>query len=149
MIHGGIIMESMNKEKIKRFVLEHKTEICIFGGTIIAIGLGYFGYKYIPKIKVGKVTSNSKTSRQITETVAKKVPCKELCGNLVDEMLVPIVTDDTSAPVIKIIDVREHLRNLPTGYHPSKLKLTEALNMGVELLDNQTIVSSHTRCYAA
>lgn len=82
-------MARVSKEKIKKYICDHKIEICIIGGTVIAIGLGYFGYKYIPKIKVGKVKVTVEASKQITETVIKEVPYKELWTDLSGEALTP------------------------------------------------------------
>ena len=59
---------------------------------------------------------------------------------------IPAVESD---PILRIIDVREHLRNLPQGHHPSVWKIAEAAESGIELAENQTIVSAHPRCYAA
>ena len=46
---------------------------------------------------------------------------------------------------IKIIRVRDHIRTLPQGYHPSELKVSEAVSLGIELKDNQTMVSRYLR----
>ena len=70
-----------------------------------------------------------------------------IAGGAVTEVsTVPTVK---SEPILRIIYVREHLRNLPQGHHPSVLKIAEAAESGIELAENQTIVSAHPRCCAA
>lgn len=75
--------------KIKKFVRAHKVEIWIIGETVIAIGIGYLGCKYIPKIKVDRVKAAVETSKQIAETVVTEIPYKEVWANLSGEALTP------------------------------------------------------------
>lgn len=50
-----------------------------------------------------------------------------------------------TAESIKESVVKQHLRNLPEGHHPSSVKLFEAAKKGITLKENQTIVSEYTR----
>lgn len=54
-----------------------------------------------------------------------------------------------SEQVFKSTSVKEHLRNLPKGHHPSAWKIAAATESGIELAENQTMVSAHMRRYAA
>ena len=42
-------------------------------------------------------------------------------------------------------NVKDHLRNLPEGWHASPEKIAEAELLGIELLPNQTLVNSYTK----
>lgn len=82
-------MKKISKEKIKNYVIEHKIELCIVGGTAIALGLGFLGYKCIPKIKISKIQTSNITSVPVSKTIIKELPFKELWDNLSGEKLTP------------------------------------------------------------
>ena len=123
----------MRENKLKSWIKAHKSEL-IFAGSIIITTVGA-----ILLVKKGD---------SVKKIVVKQMKMSS-SQSLEDIDKTPTISDVICTPTIKTIDVREHLRNLPNGYHPSALKLTEASDLGIELLENQTIVSSHSRCYAA
>lgn len=45
-------------------------------------------------------------------------------------------------PVLQTISRAQHIRNLPEGWRASSRKIEQAINMGIELKANQTIVDS-------
>lgn len=49
----------------------------------------------------------------------------------------------------KIVDIREHIRQLPKGQHASARKIVEATEDGVLLEPDQTFVSAYSRSYVA
>ena len=51
-------MSSVNK-KVKEFIKKHKIKLLIVGSIVIAIGFGYLGFKYIPKIKTKRTPTIS------------------------------------------------------------------------------------------
>ena len=115
--------------RFKKFVKQHKEEIIIAGVTITAV----VGAVLIAKnFDVLKKAVNPVSTPMV---IPKAAPTE-----------VAIVKNE---PTLKIIDVREHLRTLPTGYHASAHKIQEAAENGIALATNQTLVSSHPRCYAA
>ncbi len=123
----------MRENKLKSWIKAHKFKL-IFAGSIIITTVGaILLVKNGDSVKKIVVKQMKMSSSQSLEAIDKT----------------PTIPDVICTPTMKTIDVREHLRNLPNGYHPSALKLTEASDLGIELLENQTIVSSHSRCYAA
>ena len=123
----------MKENKIKTWVKTHKKELLIAGGVIVTA--------------VGTVLliDNMDAVKELVPEMQKKASSR-----------VPVVTIQNKTtdlvktqPITKIIDVREHLRNLPQGHHPSAGKIAEAVKSGIELTENQTIVSAHLRCCAA
>ena len=121
------------ENKIKTWAKAHKKELLIAGGVIVtAVGT------------VLLIDNMDAVKALITET-QKKALAKETIAIIENEIIDFVKTE----PITKIIDVREHLRNLPQGHHPSASKLAEAVKNGIELAENQTIVSAHPRCYAA
>lgn len=123
----------MKDNKFTAWVKAHKTELIIAGGVVLTT--------------VGAIllVDNWETVKGLFQTEAKITPSRPL--NVVTE--VPTAPAVESEPILRIIDVREHLRNLPQGHHPSVWKIAEAAESGIELAENQTIVSAHPRCYAA
>ncbi len=123
----------MKENKFTAWVKAHKSKLIIAGGVVLTtVGtiLLVDNWDAIKGFMVGE--TKIKPSRQL---------------NVVTE--VPTVPAVESEPILRIIDVREHLRNLPQGHHPSVWKIAEAAESGIELAENQTIVSAHPRCYAA
>ena len=123
----------MKEKKFSNWFKKHKTKLLVAGGVIVTT--------------VGTVLliDNWDLVKGFIVKEVKNVPAKSLD-------IKPDVTNTTvvdSEPVIRIIDVREHLRNLPCGYHPSAQKVAKAVELGIELDANQTIVSAHPRCYVA
>ena len=123
----------MKENKFTAWVKAHKSELIIAGGIVITT--------------VGAILlmDNWDAVKSIMHGEPKIKPSRPL--NVAAE--VPTIPVVESEPILKIIDVREHLRNLPQGHHPSTWKIAEATELGIELAENQTIVSAHPRCYAA
>ena len=46
----------------------------------------------------------------------------------------------------KSFKVKQHIRTMAKGKHHSTKKAVEAAKIGIELLPNQTIVESYTKC---
>lgn len=123
----------MKENRFTAWVKTHKTELIIAGGVVLtAVGaiLLVDNWESVKGVVVKEVRTTS-----------------TLPLNAKTE--VPTISAMESEPILKIVDVREHLRTLPIGHHPSSGKLAEAAEIGIELAENQTIVSAHPRCYAA
>ena len=120
----------MKENKIKTWVKEHKKGLLIAGGVIVTA--------------VGAVllVDNMDAVKSLVSEMQKKALSTATIENEIANFM-------KSEPTAKIVDVREHLRNLPQGHHPSANKIAEAVKSGIELAENQTIVSAHPRCYAA
>ncbi len=117
------------KNRFKNFVKRHKEEIIIAG---IAITAGVGGVLLAKNLDALKETIKPISTPTV---IPKSIPTEAVVI--------------TKKPMLKIIDVKEHLRTLPTGYHASAHKIQEAAENGIALATNQTFVSSHSRCYAA
>lgn len=126
-----LLMKEENK--IKTWVKAHKKELFIAGGVIVtAVGAVF-------------LIDNMDAVKALIPEAQKKVLSKETTATIENEINNLTKTE----PITKIIDVKEHLRNLSQGHQPSASKLAEAAKNGIKLAENQTIVSAHTRCYAA
>ena len=122
----------MKENKLKSWVINHKLHlICI--GSIVIVSVGTF--LFIGSLNAAKKSVPLNVSMESIKAVYSG---KEF-----------INVSELEEKTLKAIDVREHLRNLPKGYHPSLKKISEAATLGLDLSENQTIVSSHVRCYAA
>lgn len=117
------------ENRFKNFVKRHKEEIIIAGITITAVVGGVLLAKNLDALKETIKPVSTPT------VIPKSIPTEAA-----------VVAKE---PVFKIIDVKEHLRTLPTGYQASTHKIQEAAENGIALATNQTFVSSHSRCYAA
>lgn len=123
----------MKENKFTAWVKSHKTELIIAGGVVLTTVGAILLVDNWESVK-GVVVKDVHTTPALPLNATTEVPT------------IPVVE---SEPILKIVDVREHLRNLPLGHHPSSSKLAEAAEIGIELAENQTIVSAHPRCYAA
>lgn len=121
----------MKDNKFTNWVKKHEDELCIVGGVVVAV--------------VGTVMlANNWDKMKLLLSSASKhniINSQSQLG-IVNE--IPIAD---KASISKIVDIREHLRNLPQGHHPSALKITEAAESGITLNSNQTLVSPHSRRY--
>ena len=122
----------MRENNLKNWVKNHKSDL-IYIGSVVIVSIGTF--LLIGKLNAAKKSVPLNVSIKPIKTVCS---CKEF-----------INVSDLEEKALKSINVREHLRNLPNGHHPSLQKITEATTLGLDLLENQTIVSAHVRCYAA
>lgn len=122
----------MKVNKFTTWVKTHKSELIITGSIVATIGTVFLIDNWESVIGSTFVCQKTRSTRTI-EVVSEN----------------PVIPVMTGAPAIKTINVKEHLRNLPHGRHPSMQKVKEAMNSGIELLENQTIISAHSRCYAA
>lgn len=122
----------MKENKLTSWVKSHKTELLFAGG----IALTTVGAIFLID---GWVTAKSLLEEA-------KEPLPQPVGDVTNLSIIPAVD---SVPGLRKVDVREHLRTLPQGQHPSMWKLAEAAESGIELAENQTIVSAHPRYCAA
>lgn len=79
----------MSENKIKSFAKEHKTEIAIAVGAVMAVGLTYLGIKYIPQISQVQIQSALKTGGKAATFTARELPIKNVVNNLTGESLTP------------------------------------------------------------
>jgi hypothetical protein len=136
--------ESINIEEreqgFKGWWDRNKKTVLIIGGTLLVAGAGYAVYKKwdiikgvyvsiepeptminIPKVSVG-------IRAQITEALPDQT-----------ETITKIINNGESFDVIR------HVRNLPNGWKASPEKIEEAVNLGINLLENQTIVDPYIK----
>ena len=113
----------MTESKFKTWIKNHKTELIVAGGAILTT-LGAIAL-------LDTYILNSKKMVLPPPTMINE-----------EVHAVPVVE---SEPIIKTTWVRMHPRNLPSGHHPSVNKLLEATEFGVELTENQTLVSAYSR----
>lgn len=123
----------MKENKFTAWVKSHKTELLIIGGVVVTT------------IGAILLLDNFDGTNDLISSDENTVSYPPL--EVMNEM--PAISVVESDPIFKIGDVRQHLRNLPYGYHPSVEKIAEAAELGIELAEHQTIVTSHPRCYAA
>ena len=132
----------MEKEKTSfvNWIKEHKTQLIIAGVSITAILAIIIGIK------------NRQTLEEAWTALKKMVEKDQekplsICKteNVVEKVSdMPVATDNV-VPITKIPhSVREHVRNLPTGYNPSAEKLKLADERGLVLLPGQTIVEAYS-----
>ena len=121
----------MKENNLMTWVKNHKkklivTGVVIIGGVLVVKNWDVIKSVFEKDCKVTSETINTSNGRCV----------KEKFNNT-------IVVND------KIIDVREHLRDLPKGQHHSVFKTLEAESRGIVLPDEMTLVRAHTRCYVA
>lgn len=120
---------------------KHKKGILIAGGTIVAIGAGYVVYKNWDSI-------NAIFKSIKPEFIAIENPELSVKAAM---PVVDVIPEISTEAVNKIINngeafgVREHLRNLPNGRNASAKKIALALQHGIKLGKNQTLVENYLK----
>ncbi len=131
-----------NQKRFTAWVKAHKKQLLIAGISVTAI-IGIIGLKNKESIKEiwdALESSLSKTPEKLPETITDMQ-----IDTLVIEEVIPVrLYTSPQEP----FDVRLHIRNLSGGRHHSAEKAAEAAILGIELLPNQTLVDSYTKCAA-
>ncbi len=131
------------RDRFINWVKAHKKQLILAGisvTAIIGIILGLKNREAIAELWVTLENSLKKPTGNLPETLstAKVVP------PVVEEA---VEVRSYTSP-LKAFDVSQHIRNLSGGRHHSMEKAAEAAAMGIELLPNQTLVDSYTKCAA-
>ncbi len=131
------------RDRFINWVKAHKKQLILAGisvTAIIGIILGLKNREAIAELWVTLENSLKKPTGNLTETL----PTAKLVPPVVEEAVV--VRSYTSPQ--EAFDVSQHIRNLSGSRHHSMEKAAEAAAMGIELLPNQTLVDSYTKCAA-
>ena len=119
----------MKENKLKNWIKSHKSELLIVGCVVItAVGAAILIKNY------------EKTTIIISKEIKEAIPC---ATDILFETSSTCPSENSTT--LKIIDVREHLRTLPNGCHPSPQKVSEAIHAGIDLADNQTLVAAYQK----
>lgn len=140
-------MEDQKKVFIE-WVKAHKKQLTITGiSTLAVIGiiLGIKNKDTIIELWASLQKSISKAPPE-TPTFSMPAPKTTEIRTATSE-LVAETKELTRAYTPQTIpfNVKDHLRNLPEGWHASPEKIAEAELLGIELLPNQTLVNSYTK----
>lgn len=124
-------------EEFKTFVKENKKEIAITLACGIGIGLGagYAIASYRGNHQMAGYEPNPETWPDRPDNVVPMVPVPEA----------PTAINCNDGEGSNLIDVREHVRNLPESWSPSPAKIAEAESRGISLAEHQTIVDGYQR----
>lgn len=109
-----------------------------------------FGAAIVISVVVAVIVARNKTS---FKSVMKASGVEEILTNSVETRnnAVPLIAESVenrvtcSLPNSSIINVREHVRNLPEGWHPSIRKVELAAKYGYSLEEHQTYVNAYTK----
>ena len=118
----------------------NKKKVYIVGGIILAVGIGYVGYRNSDAIK-GLFTV-VKPEDLVMKNPQRITNIKSSGTNILLE------TTETTTKIINngnAFDVNGYLRTLPLGWKASPEKIAEAAERGITLLGNQTLVDSYTK----
>ena len=119
----------MKEKNTKSFVSKHKSKIIIGAGIVVCVAGTVLGIKYYNSIQ-------QKETSFILNSVS----------NNIDQFSKEMITD--TSKLLKTTNVREHTRNLPSGQNASPKKIALAIEKGIELKENQTLVNAHSRICA-
>lgn len=111
------------------WIKEHKTELVVAGTVILAVTIG------------GVYLLNHANT---TKAIISKLPADSL-----DSLPHSHGNDINKDAIEKLCTVKEHIRNLPAGRHPSPEKIASAAEKGILITNSQTYVTSYERRYAA
>lgn len=118
----------------------NKKIVIVVGGILTAAGCGYAVYKNWDIIK-GLFVS---TKPELIVINSQRVPVK-VTAPAVDIFAENLETIRQNINGGEAFDVSTHIRNLPKGWKASPEKIAEAAELGINLLDNQTLVDSYMK----
>lgn len=147
-IHEEVIRLEDQKKGIIEWAKAHKKQLTIAGTStlaVIGIILGLKNKDAIIELWASLQKSISKApaelpkpSSPVPKTLKAKITMAELMAETKE------VTRSYTPSTIPF-NVKDHLRNLPEGWHASPEKIAEAELLGIELLLNQTLVNSYMK----
>ncbi|MCM1023274.1 MAG: hypothetical protein NC395_04365 [Prevotella sp.] len=129
------------KSKFIKWVKEHKNELILVGVSLTAIILAIRNRD--------SITMLWEYLKRSIEKPQTKIPPNSYAD--MEKITVLPIAPTVSIPKIHLettkipVNVCEHIRNLPNGYHPSPAKIAEAIERDITLKPNQTLVKSHIR----
>jgi len=146
-------------DEIRKFIKKHKTEIIVVAagivvvsGTIIiaknwsAITDNFSGaIKPDTKINYGIIKGIEQPAPSLIKNQPRAIP--EINKALITQTIIQKAPLEIT-PTEKIIGVSSHLRNLPSGYHASPMKVSTAMNNGFILNQGQTWVDAYSKAMA-
>ena len=128
------------KSKFIKWVKNHKKELILAGVSLTAIILAIRNrdsinmlWEYLKKRIEEQQTKIPPNSCSYIEKITV-FPSNSMAS-------IPESHLETAIP----INVREHIRNLPNGHHPSPEKVADALELNIPLKPNQTWVKPYIR----
>ena len=143
-------MSTVQKEESTWWERNRK-KVLVIGGIVIAIGVGVAVYAAFKNKSV--LTLALKKTKNKLLSVSDKVPAMTTVASVVPKAVENRLSNEPACmePVesnldmgvtekIKITVCEAFVRTLPEGWHRSAEKSEEAILMGLELADNQTIV---------
>ena len=124
----------MDREKAKKWVKEHRTELAVGGGILVISAAAVLICKKVTSANIGQGLKN-----------AGGIPREPIISN---DTITKVTREVSSCKVTSIEKsphaVSEHIRNLPRGWEASPEKIASAAEHGYELLPGQTWVEAYS-----
>lgn len=120
----------------------NKKKVLIIGGVIVIVGVSYMLFK-----NKNALLSLIKSSKKITD---KSNLLSEKAVIDTTSEIIAISTNESAPTNMPInnglpFEVKGFIRNLPNGQHPSPEKVAQALEAGIVLGENQTLVDAYVK----
>ena len=139
-MNKNAIYEKEKEQRFKGFWLRNKKTVLAIGGVLLAVGAGYVVYKNWGSLNDVFISGDSKPGM---------IPTPKLTVDIQTQITEAL--PEKTATITKIInngeaiDVKMHIRNLPMGWKASQEKIDKAVELGINLLENQTIVDPYLK----
>jgi len=117
---------------------EHKKEIAIGAAIVFSVA--------VLVVKNRAAFISTIMSSRIEVVLTNSLETRNNAGSLILESVEKSVT--SNLPIGNIINVREHIRNLPEGCNPSISKVELAAKYGYSMEGHQTLVNAYTKASA-
>lgn len=134
-------MNELNKTETTWWV-RNKKKVLIIGGVAVAAGVGVLVFKnkdaLIALLKRGKRLAD--TVPQIAEPTVTET-ASEVAVNVDTQAIIVSKSLNNGLP----FPVKGSVRDLPNDWHPSAKKVAQAVAMGIELGDHQTLVDPYMK----
>lgn len=128
------------EQGVKGFWHRNKKTVLAIKGVLLAVGAGYVVYKNWDSLKDVFISGDTKSAMIPNPKVTVDIQAQ------ITEAL-----PEKTATITKIInngeaiDVSMHIRNMPIGWKASQEKIEKAVKLGINLLENQTIVDPYLK----
>ena len=134
------------RKKMIRWIKKNQKQLIIAGISVGALILIILGIRNRAAIKAVWAALRESLKQPVVRTAKDAVKVvTEIPTVPASEVVTAVASSSEGIPY----EVRQHIRNLPDGWHASPEKIAEALKHSIILVDGQTWVDSYLKGGAA
>lgn len=139
-MNEDMVYVNRQEQGFKGFWYRNKKTVLTIGGLLLAAGVGYVVYKNWDSLKVVFISGDPKPVM-----ISNPKVTVDIQAQIIETLPEKAVTITKTANNGEAIHVCRHIRNLPIGSKASQQKIEKAVELGINLLENQTVVDPYMK----